>query len=99
MDPRRLIRNMSILIASSMFLLVLTSGLPMLPVTAHGVRDSRVQATASPPAPIDPTVTALQKAQLAQQLDKLQRECSPLHGIEDKQTLDAIAVEQRQRRG
>ncbi len=74
MDPRRLIRNMSILIASGMFLLVLTSGLPMLPVTAHGVRDSHVQATASPPVPIDPTVTALQKAQLAQQLEKLQHD-------------------------
>jgi uncharacterized protein YjbI with pentapeptide repeats len=62
------------LIASGMFLLVLTIGLPMLPVTAQGVRDSRVQATASPPVPIDPTVTALQKAQLAQQLEKLQHD-------------------------
>lgn len=46
----------------------------MLPATAHGVRDSRVQATVSPPAPTDPTVTALQKAQLAQQLEKLQHD-------------------------
>ena len=74
MDPGRLIRIVSILIASSMFLLVFTIGLPMLHVSAHGVIGSHVQATPSSSTPLDPTVTALQKAQLAQQLEKLQHD-------------------------
>jgi len=55
-----------------MLLLVLTIGLPLLPATAHGMISSHVQATPSPLTPIDPTVTALQKAQLAQQIEMLQ---------------------------